>query len=417
MTTRTRTRNSTTGLETKSWCLNGVCYLDKNGAIASSNSGGPYSSTKAAVTVNESMTDTVTQQFKKVSSEGGIVLSPMEKSVVTITDLPLPFDCSYKTRVQSGSSSLWGWYHYTTSGECFSSDILDTTFATPPSLSETANVAISKAFANISLSETQLWASLGEAKETLGMIRDSYKLAKGLLTRDLRTIKRLKNPKEIANAWMALRYGIRPLYYEINGYLKALHAKPPKDCRQTFRGNVSDSISTERIVDKTLRIPVVTKTKQKIDVTVRARAGVLTDVEYLGASQLLGLWEIPQSAWELVPFSFIIDWFLNVGTVIASWTPKPGFKVLGSWVVVETTIKKTAMLHSTSLLSPCSLTTTNGCRKELAHSLMPMYQIESVTTTRAINPSRPILPSFDVRLDYLKILDLAIIMKNLFNKR
>lgn len=276
MTIRTRTRNSSSGLESKSRSMTGIYILDKDGSTAGTSSAGPSISSKAVTTVAESMTDTVTRQFKKVSSEGGIVLSPMSKSIVTTVDLPTSYASTYKLRMQSGSSRNWGWTHFTETGECFSSDILNTTFETPPTLSNTAELAVSEAFANISLSETQLWASLGEAKETLGMVRDSYKLVKGLLTRDLRTIKRLKNPKEIANAWMALRYGIRPLYYEINGYLNALHAKPPSSCRQTFRGFVTEEASSERIASRTFDSNFVASTKQKINVTVRARAGCLT---------------------------------------------------------------------------------------------------------------------------------------------
>jgi hypothetical protein len=39
--------------------------------------------------------------------------------------------------------------------------------------------------------------------------------------------------------------------------------------------------------------------------------------------------------WELIPYSFVVDWFLNIGDFIGSLTPSPGYTQLGSCFVVE----------------------------------------------------------------------------------
>jgi len=55
-------------------------------------------------------------------------------------------------------------------------------------------------------------------------------------------------------------------------------------------------------------------------------------------------WEsIPITAWELIPFSFVVDWFVNFGDYIQALTPKLGIKGLSSWTTV---IKETKVTRS-----------------------------------------------------------------------
>lgn len=55
------------------------------------------------------------------------------------------------------------------------------------------------------------------------------------------------------------------------------------------------------------------------------------DYVYLSA---LGLQPLP-TLWELLPWSFVMDWFLNIGTFLEAWTTKEGWTFLsGSQSVV-----------------------------------------------------------------------------------
>jgi hypothetical protein len=40
--------------------------------------------------------------------------------------------------------------------------------------------------------------------------------------------------------------------------------------------------------------------------------------------------QIPSIAWELIPFSFVVDWFVDIGSWIKACQPKPGCDVLSS---------------------------------------------------------------------------------------
>lgn len=71
---------------------------------------------------------------------------------------------------------------------------------------------------------------------------------------------------------------------------------------------------------------------------VVARAGVLYDFQFsLGTSFGLHLHEVPSTLWELVPGSFVWDWWFNTGKYIRAITPKIGVRTLASWVRVTAT--------------------------------------------------------------------------------
>jgi len=145
------------------------------------------------------------------------------------------------------------------------------------------------------------------------------------------------------------------------------------------------------------------------DLQVDVRSGVLAAVQILSKLPYWGLHHPVEAMWELIPYSFVIDWVLNVSQIIASWTPEVGLRALASWYVItqrwETTAQLTNSYHTfsgTEMLED-SMTRIEGTR----------YSEISVTKSRVPDPSRPVVPSFNLRLDALKLLDLVVMAKNL----
>jgi hypothetical protein len=99
----------------------------------------------------------------------------------------------------------------------------------------------------------------------------------------------------------------------------------------------------------------------------------------------LGTKELMKLPWELVPFSFVVDWFANVGDFYGSFLPTPGYTQLGSCVVSERT---TSVVHNVTsftqpsyaynMIRPCtgSLTLTST-RKIRAGLMAPGLVIKS----------------------------------------
>lgn len=46
----------------------------------------------------------------------------------------------------------------------------------------------------------------------------------------------------------------------------------------------------------------------------------------------LDLSSVPSTLWELIPASFVLDWYVNVGTWIRAVTPRPGITPLANWI-------------------------------------------------------------------------------------
>lgn len=151
-------------------------------------------------------------------------------------------------------------------------------------------------------------------------------------------LKRLKNHWSAPlrgglGRWLEVRYGWMPLIYDIQGTLKALDVvhKP----RYTSRGYANDS--TFSVSNDTYNYGdawelAYTKT-QGLD--KRVRAYIIYEVEKSGLKlQSLGLLQLPQTAWELVKFSFVVDWFIDIGSWLDAITPRVGVNVLAEGYTV-----------------------------------------------------------------------------------
>jgi hypothetical protein len=70
--------------------------------------------------------------------------------------------------------------------------------------------------------------------------------------------------------------------------------------------------------------------------------GIIYEVKIMDAFDNLAkvagsrLRDIPATLWEVVPYSFVVDWFFNVGDWIQAFTPAPGITPLRNWATVIT---------------------------------------------------------------------------------
>jgi len=127
--------------------------------------------------------------------------------------------------------------------------------------------------------------------------------------------------------WLEVRYGWMPLIYDIQGTLKALNAvhKP----RYTSRGFANDSTFSvsEDVFNSNDDLYLNYTRTQGLD--KRVRAFIIYEVEKQGLlPQQLGLLQLPQVAWELVKFSFVVDWFVDIGSWLDAITPRIGVNIL-----------------------------------------------------------------------------------------
>lgn len=359
-----------------------------------------------------SMDDVVTTDFKGRSARGEIFNNPMRRSVrQEHYPQPTPF---YRgllgSKMQSGVKVLTG-------------DVWRGTY--PMSVSELGNYlvpgehpgfvamvadlknrAVTSAHASVGTSEMNLWATAGEARETVESITSilvrAFKIFRALRKADTRYLKREITWERLADRYMEARYAIRPLFYDAVGVQKAWETQVNIKRRQTFRGYASDVFEISDTIpyagwNSYGTIERIGRCETKV------RAGVLTDVEVSNMS-VWGLGSVIDGAWELVPFSFIVDWFLNVGKTIAAWTPEMGVTKLSSWVVIETTA-----LSRNRLVSIANYP-SSSCNEDNSYYWSGEKSQVEVWKTRIPDPSRASWPSMNIRLDTLKLIDLALIL-------
>lgn len=206
-------------------------------------------------------------------------------------------------------------------------------------VSTTENAAINKALAKINDKQFDLGVFLGELPETIAFIhqgaqtilqdyvaaakradradKSRARLRKKPPTRS--NLKRINNLTNlIASIWLSYRYGVMPLYYAL------------VDAVKTF----------EKGLNKARRVTVKTSAKQTVDGvyhepestqrgSVKVRVTLTADVTATMQTSL-GLDNPALIAWELVPLSFVFDWFIDVGEFLTAFQPSGNTFVAGS---------------------------------------------------------------------------------------
>ena len=396
------------------------------------------------------MCDVVTPKFHKLQNQGVIINNPLWHEDIQSVHTPTSVRVDW---VKDGSVTGYMVWPY--------SAYLEIPLASPTlpmvlnfeklfeEFSTMADLAANRAWANVELSEAMLLASLGELPETFRWMQSLFErainltkafrsktkllanlplLAKNIMAKNPAQLKKLAGPmvkgrhssstdavSAFANAWLEYRYAIRPLVFEMKSCLEALKKIITKKSRQTARGKDVVLEDNSSIVTHTYSKPVsttVTATyRRTVKSAITCRAGVLFQIED-DLDALLAVWGIDQpleSAWELVPFSFIIDWFFSVGDTISAWSVNPSLTPLASW----TTFRHITSESRTSL--SFSMSNKGGyvwSTPEVTHGKSGLTGIRTWRKPAAI---RSVLPRFDLKLDLAKIIDLGLIGRSLLS--
>lgn len=184
-------------------------------------------------------------------------------------------------------------------------------------------------------SDFNLGIALGELGDTLGLIGDTagrlglalgaakngkFGLAQDFLLRGTKrnpntNVKDLlgnKKPssKMLADGWLELQYGWLPLLKDVEAGAQMLAHHLNVPMRQSYRVSVRKEINSTRISQVGYNpLHKATGTCVKTH-----RKSIIARIEEKGSiPQLLGLTNPELVAWELVPYSFVADWFIPIG--------------------------------------------------------------------------------------------------------
>jgi len=134
----------------------------------------------------------------------------------------------------------------------------------------------------------------------------------------------------LADWWLEYRYGVMPLALDIDSALKEVD-RVRREALQTFRSSAKfphmEPIYGGGSFDVSyFRFYYSTK------VTYKRKVGSGIMMKFGSGSDLgTDLHEYPSRTWELIPFSFVLDWFITVGDAFQNITPNHG-KLYSDWL-------------------------------------------------------------------------------------
>lgn len=365
------------------------------------------------------MVDVNEPGFKRRSLAGELVNNPMWKFAYSLKEMPVCVhmggQCQYYDDYEA-----WEKFPIAHTLTAPYSTFVDSLLS--PFNSESV-VAQTKAWAEIDVSEIQGLASLGELPETVKMLIDLLKKALKLTLAakrgDTKTIAKeledLVSLDGVSNAWLMYRYGIRPLMSDIKNLLSAVQKDLEKSFRFTSRGKFDTGLLVSERVYDTNASTVYRWPVWKVKTGTRRifRAGVLVEIDRSidAMSAIWGLDSPIEAAWELVPFSFILDWFVNVGDCLGAAILNPSLNPKISWVTESLEFSELAVSNSLN-----NKVITNCMQKNPEPHIHQegSSNLNLVVKRRCAVAAQYSLPRLNLKLDFAKLTDLLLIARKIF---
>jgi len=321
----------------------------------------------------EWMSDVVTPGFARKRNNHEIINSPMSRYVYNYTAIP-------STVVFSDIIPTWNGIGHTIRQEGYNllaaargplhppnqpgnpaGDLLHNWV---PSLDEDRlmNLAATKALSDSNGKSAQGLVIAAEMQKTLDTLRHPLKASFTAL-RNIPKILRQKGSGNIplgqlknvasgaSNQYLTWFYGLRTIMFDIEDIQKALSKKISD--RVTGRGFQDDSTFSIDVVPCFSSQPYQADLTFRYDELVEFRAGALVQLDVVPSlSDNLGfsLRKVPEAAWELLPWSFVVDWFVNVGDSIGALQAAMLNKFLAQWITRKRTLKFTNTVSNFAFL-------------------------------------------------------------------
>lgn len=151
-----------------------------------------------------------------------------------------------------------------------------------------------------------------------------WKEASNLLGKQASAAVRGKS-KTAPSAWLEYQYAWKPLLADVHGSVQELLRSEPYRWLNTVRGQVMEKDSGRRRFSSNV----------EYDLVWHRESGVYTRLDFQPGNTFfetmsrVGMTNPFEIAWEKVPFSFVVDWFLPVGDWLSTFDATLGWSFLG----------------------------------------------------------------------------------------
>lgn len=361
---------------------------------------------------SKTMTDTVNPGYFKAEREG--ILKP----VSPMSSTELTWVCA--NAAWSGyRDNGWGFlYRYTGNGLPAGSTSLARQLAdlcpvpSPPAKEVMMQEALARA-------QTDAWDTLtflAEFEKTIASLVSLRSRVDGHINKCFRRASSRLHlfaslADAFADAWLEYRYSFRPLYYDMLDIQKSIDRfnagiSSPLcrgwETRESSPGSLTASSTVpgfyldtglapstsiigmdDGYIYRTISGSCSRSVRGRATVGVQATTRVLTQVDFA------------VTAWELIPFSFVLDWFISIGSAISAFSPfATGAFRYGTWSLFDVS---TSQVDS-SFLGVGGVVQTSSSPSSVSLIIeTKSRELSSVTPTLAV----------DVNLDISKVIDLV----------
>lgn len=187
-------------------------------------------------------------------------------------------------------------------------------------------------------------------------------------------------PKDLADRWLELQYGWKPLLSDTYEACKAYEARTsrPKSQRFTKQGTKS---GTQDVLGAVAKDRIKLSQKRRLSYSYER-------TEMLSLPRSMGLYDPLSLAWEVLPWSFVVDWFVPIGTYLQNLNQIPFLS--GRWLVTESKITSGANGYITGGSFPfCDTHTTT---KYTSVAFFPSCHYSCTESVRSALGSPPAVP-------------------------
>lgn len=330
----------------------------------------------------KSMTDVVVPGFRTRSKAGELFFNPSRAASWNVAHSPGPYIDQVKssTLACSGTPSL---SYYPESRRV--SDAMDAGLAyagslvepdvrfdgalylprgtiSPGAINHLVRVASTKARSEFGRGNTNdLWETIGESQKSARLLHSA---ASELNKFAKQNAKVFSLARASGNAWLLYRYGLRPLISSVKDAIEGLEANVGK-LRQTYRGTAKlDNLRIDSYTTPLWGIYNATYTLQDYE-SVSVSSGILAEyIATLSSNVGLSFKNLLTLPYELLPYSFVVDWGINLGSYLGSLAPALGYKELGAWTTIRRDFVRNVTVSTTPSGSYWNQATTpinTGC--------------------------------------------------------
>lgn len=335
-------RVGTSWRQTQTWMDNGSVRVDQ---------GYPQSHTGPWVI----MSDETHANYLKRKARGEIIMGDMEltKWNRTMTAGSVGGSVATWTPPHGESWSYTGDYAYTFE------NMVAASLVSPlaDDLAKMREMALIKAYSKLNASDICSLEIITDLDKTVKMLHRPFSGVQDLLVKA--NNKRLKllgktvqsATRAAANAWLEYRLGMRPFLLDIDTIIESSHAiKNRVEARRRVARsavmqeyNTSKSLANEPMTgffystNNYWRCSGMAMLKEKAS----AHGGVIYDIKDRNTvdrlQAMLGTrpQDLPNSIWQTIPYSFVVDRFVNVGDWLSAITPNPFVDVRAHWVTTK----------------------------------------------------------------------------------